>query len=201
MEFTSWYLFVVTFCSVIILPGPNSVFVVSQSLKYGFWRSLAAPIGFMSATGLHAIIVFSGIGLIVQKYTFALLVLKWLGVSYLLLLSYKAFTNALQSVDANPKELSKLQMYFSAVLVSLISPKALIASLIIYPMFITPDFPYLQQAVIISLTAMSISFITYISYGMAASKLKTRLTGTLFVNKIAGGLFLSAATILAAKKI
>ena len=51
MELLSIFMFIVTFGAVLILPGPNSAFAVGQALKFGFFGSLAVPLGFMSATG------------------------------------------------------------------------------------------------------------------------------------------------------
>ena len=72
MDLAILFLFILTFGSILVLPGPNSAFAVGQSLKFGVISSLVVPLGFMSATGLHAIFIFSGIGLIIQEYSLAL---------------------------------------------------------------------------------------------------------------------------------
>jgi homoserine/homoserine lactone efflux protein len=87
MELATLALFTLTFGSILILPGPNSAFAVGQSLKFGIVSSLVVPLGFMSATGIHALFVFSGIGLIVQEFSVALSILQWLGIIYLLWLA------------------------------------------------------------------------------------------------------------------
>jgi len=85
------------------MPGPNSAFVVGQSLKYGVIGSILVPLCFMSATGIHAVFVFSGLGLIIQQYSVVLIILKWVGVLYVLFLAYKAFTSALFQTEVTPK--------------------------------------------------------------------------------------------------
>ena len=200
MEFTSLTLFAVTFASILLLPGPNSAFVVGQSLRYGAIGSLSASIGFASATGLHAILVFSGIGLIVQKYMIALVLLKWLGVCYLLYLAYRAFTAKVSVIDVHPQDISSLRMYLTAMFVSLTNPKALLASLMLYPLFINQSQPFLLQALLLTFTAMVISFGVYSAYGFAASSLKGRLSGSMFANNLIGGLYLGAAGALASKQ-
>jgi len=199
MDLTTLILFVLTFTSILILPGPNSAFAVGQSLKYGVIGSLVVPFGFMSATGLHAVLVFSGIGLIFQKYSAVLLALKWLGVLYLLFLAYKAFIAKPSELEVSPEESPKLKMFLSAMLVSLTNPKALLASLMIYPLFLSPQYTYSTQAVILSLSAMAISFAVYGAYCVAASAFRSRFSGNRFANKLAGSLYLGAASVLASK--
>jgi homoserine/homoserine lactone efflux protein len=199
MELATLVLFILTFGSILVLPGPNSAFAVGQSLKFGVISSLVVPLGFMSATGLHALFIFSGIGLIIQEYSLALSILKWLGVLYLLWLAYKSFISKPSMIAVSPKEISKLKMYFSAMFVSLTNPKALLASLLVYPLFLSAEYAYTEQAVILSLSAMAISFSVYSSYSLAALALKNRLASSKLANKIVGSLYLGAASALAAK--
>lgn len=193
-------LFAVTFASVLILPGPNSAFAVGQSLKYGVAGSLAVPLGFMFATGLHAILVFSGIGLIVQPYSVALVVLKWIGVFYLLYLAYRSFISKPIRIDVSPQEISRIKMFLSAMLVSLTNPKALLASLMLYPLFIAQSQSLLPQAASLTFTAMVISFCIYLAYCLAGSALKNRLSSSSFVNKLTGSLYVAAAGVLVTKQ-
>jgi len=199
MEIATLALFVLTFGSILILPGPNSAFAVGQSLKFGAVPSLVVPLGFMSATGIHAFLVLSGIGLVVQEYSIVLSVLKWCGIIYLLWLAYKSFISKPSNIEVSPQEIPKFKMYLSAMLVSLTNPKALLASLMVYPLFLSPEFTYSIQAVTLSLTAMVISFTVYGSYSLAASALKNRLTGSSLANKIVGSMYLGAAGVLATK--
>lgn len=200
MDLTSLALFSITFASVLILPGPNSAFVVGQSLKYGVVGSLAAPLGFMSATGIHAVLVFSGVGLVIQQYSIALVVLKWLGVFYLLYLAYKSFTSRTSKIEVSPKAISNSKMFLSAMFVSLTNPKALLASLMLYPLFVASSHSFLSQAVALTIAAMAISFTIYGSYGLVASALKNRLTNSALANKLTGSLYLGAAGALASKQ-
>ncbi len=199
MDLTALALFVATFTSVLILPGPNSAFSVAQSLKYGFSKSIYVPLGFMSATGLHAIVVFSGIGVIIQEYAFLLAILKWLGVAYLLFLAFKAFTSQPSKVDRSSLIISKFKMYQSALFVSLTNPKAFLASLLIYPLFVSVEYSYLHQAAVLTVIAMAISFTVYCMYALLSSVFKDKLAGSSVANKIVGGLYTSSAGLLAVK--
>lgn len=199
MDLTLLGLFIFTFGSILILPGPNAAFAVGQSLKYGYLNSLAVPLGFMTATGLHAILVFSGLGLIVQKYAIVLVILKWVGVIYLIYLAYKAYTNRPSKIEPSPRAISSYKMFLSAMLVSLTNPKALLASFMIYPLFLNSEYSYIVQALAFSLCAMAVSFSIYSAYSIAASKLKTGVVSSKLSSKVIGGIYLAAAGLLASK--
>ena len=199
MELLSIFMFIVTFAAILILPGPNSAFAVGQSLKFGFVGSLAVPLGFMSATGLHAVLVFSGLGLVVEQYSAVLIAFKWFGVLYLLYLAFKSFTAKASAVEVSPQQIPKLKMYLSALLVSLTNPKALLASFMLYPLFINSYESYLMQAVTLTLTAMAVSFLVYGSYSLAAVVFKKHLASSAIGNKIVGSVYVGAAGMLATK--
>jgi threonine/homoserine/homoserine lactone efflux protein len=199
MELLSIFMFVITFGAILIIPGPNSAFAVGQSLKYGVMGSLVVPLGFMSATGLHAALVFSGLGLVVQQYSAVLIVFKWLGVFYLLYLAVKSFIAKPSKVEVAEQQIPKLKMYFSALFVSLTNPKALLASFMLYPLFINSYDSYLMQAVTLTLVAMTASFLIYASYSLAAVVFKKRLAGSATANNIVGSVYVGAAGMLAIK--
>lgn len=191
--------FVPVFASVLALPGPNAAFAVGQSVKYGVVRSLFVPLGFMLATGIHAALVLSGLGVLVLQYASALVILKWLGVLYLLYLAYKAFTAKSSVLPVSSKPMSKRTMLTAAMLVSLTNPKALLASLMLYPLFIRDDGSYAAQSVALGLVAMLVSFGVYGGYVLAASLVRQRLVRSHRANKVVGAFYLGAAGALAAK--
>lgn len=199
MDLTLVSLFVITFASILILPGPNAAFAVGQSLRYGFASSIVVPLGFMLATGIHALLIFSGIGLVIKELPLFLVFIKWAGVFYLLFLAYKAFKNVPEQIECSPKKIPKLKMFTSAVFVSLTNPKALLASFLVYPVFISPVHAYNFQAIALSLCAMAVSFLVYGSYSFFASVLKGRLSSSKLADRIVGGLYLGAASVLATK--
>ena len=200
MDLTLLTLFIFTFASILVLQGPNAAFAAGQSLKYGIIKSLPVPLGFMAATGIHAVIVFSGLGLVVQKYATALIILKWLGVFYLIYMAFKAFTSKGAAIECSPKETSKTRMFLSAMLVSLTNPKAILASVMIYPLFMSAQHSHMFQAVVLSISAMAVSFTVYSSYSVVASALKNGLVSSRFANKVVGSLYLGAAGALALKQ-
>ena len=175
------------------------MFAIGQSLRYGFWGSVYVPLGFMASTGIQAALVFSGLGILISKYAYILTLLKWVGVAYLLYLAYKTISKKIHVHRSNGKDLSKSKMFITAMLFSLTNPKALLASVLVYPIFISPAYSYAPQSTIIALCAMVISFSVYGAYSFSASVFKARLIRNRWANKIVGCIYLFAAGSLASK--
>jgi threonine/homoserine/homoserine lactone efflux protein len=199
MDTTLLLVFVATFTSILILPGPNVMFAVGQSLKYGFGGSIYVSLGFMVSTGIQAALVFSGLGVLVSKYASALFILKWLGVAYLIYLAYKLFRKSGGATKGEEQEMSKPRMFVTAMLFSLTNPKAVLASVLTYPVFISPVHPYTPQALTLTVCAMAISFSVYGAYSLSASVFKNKAIKSKWGNKIVGSLYLIAAGFLANK--
>ena len=85
------------------------------------------------------------------------------------------------------------------MLVSLTNPKDLLASLMIYPLFMTESGGYVLQAVALVLIAMFVSFVIYAAYIVAASKLGRHLNRSELANKVVAAFYLGAAGLLASK--
>ena len=91
------------------------------------------------------------------------------------------------------------KMMLSAMLVSLTNPKALLASLMIYPLFMAGTEGYVLQAVALVMTAMFVSFAIYAAYIVAAYKLGRSLSRSELASKIVAAFYLGAAGLLASK--
>jgi len=191
--------FIPTFAAILALPGPNAAFAVGQSLKYGIRKSLAVAVGFMLATCVHAVIVLSGLGLLIEGYASALEIIKWCGVAYLVYLAKKSFFSKQGAIVVSPQTMTVRKMILSAMFVSLTNPKALLASLMIYPLFIAGSEGYVLQAVALVATAMFVSFVIYAAYIVAAYKLGKHLSRSELASKVVAAFYLGAAGLLASK--
>jgi len=120
-------------------------------------------------------------------------------VLYLLYLGFKAFTAKSSVLAVSPQPMSRRAMLTTAMLVSLTNPKALLASLMLYPLFIGEAGSYAAQSVALGLVAMVVSFGVYGGYVLAASLIRRRLVRSHLANKIVGAFYLGAAGALAAK--
>ena len=184
-------LFLLVFTVTLIIPGPNVVFCVAQSLEHGFSGALPAAFGFALGTACHALIVFSGIGIITANLDMLLEFVRWCGISYLLYLAYKSFQLTNMSSEASAQVAGFARLVTGAMLVSFTNPKGVAASLLIYTVFLSPEHSFLPQAVAMGVCAVMISFVTYGGYILMASWARFLFTKRAALGKLVGCVYLT----------
>ena len=201
MNFSLLVLFFITFLPAVLLPGPNAAFAVAQSLKYGARKSIFAVLGFTAATAVLVTVVFSGLGVLAQRYIEVFIALKWVGIVYLIYLAYKMFNSSTSVIDVQHENLSARRMFSYAMFVSCTNPKAIAVGIILFPLFIDTSLPFLPQAISIGILAMSTTLCVYGGYIVVAERAATFFeTKKNRMNKIVGSLYLGAAGALAASR-
>ena len=134
----NFILFVQIILFLFITPGSPRVLIVSYSMSYGIKKTVWTALGDISANTVQMIIVTFLIGSLLIKYPQIMIVMKWLGVSYLVYLSYELFKTKVKQF--NPlKEVTfknNLSFFRDGFVVAVLSPKALIFFGAIFPNFI-----------------------------------------------------------------
>jgi len=190
-------LFAITFIPAVAMPGPNAAFAVAQSIKYGHRKAMLAPIGFAAATAIHVTLIFSGVGLLLATYSEIFILLKWVGVTYLLYMAFKAFKNTSGTAFVSDVEVSPLRIFNHSILVSLTNPKAILVGTLVFPLYIDSQAPFVPQAIAIGLTAMLISFVVYSTYVLCAVSLSNKLKTSKSSSQVVGSIYVGAGLALA----
>lgn len=197
MDFQLWILFCVVFLSAAILPGPNVAFSMAQALDHGFKESFPGAIGFGLASGGHALIVLSGLGLLVSKNPGILFWLKWIGVVYLLYLALKSLRSHTQVAVATSSKRTPLQMFTGAVIVSFTNPKGILTNIILFPTFVNKDLPYVPQCIALIATTIVISTSVYAMYMLLARHAAKIFKTKRQMSVVTGVLYIGVATAIA----
>ncbi|NBB81878.1 MAG: LysE family transporter [Alphaproteobacteria bacterium] len=192
-----WFLFFVVFASTGIVPGPNVAYSVAQSLSFGFRRAMPVALGFAIGTGGHAVVVFSGIGLLAERFDFVLTAIKWVGIAFLIYLAIKAFMAKGETRAVDAEAVSARDLVWGAILVSFTNPKGVIASILIYPVFVNETLPFLPQAVILGLTGMACSLVIYAGYIFIAGQARVLFKNQVSISRLAGVIYIGVAAALA----
>lgn len=196
MDVHLWALFSIAFIAAVAVPGPNVAFAVAQALKNGFKNTLPGALGFGLATGVHALIVMSGLGVFVTKNPEVLTYLRWIGAAYLAYLALNAMLLTSASSKNEKTDSTSRSIFFNTMVVSLTNPKGWLASLLTYPTFITPDLPYRSQAILLGATAVCISLSIYGGYMLLASKARVIFENKKLIDKVTGVVYLLVAASL-----
>ena len=123
-------LFFISSLALTLMPGPDILFVINQSLedkKSGFLVAL----GLCSGLVIHTLIIAFGVSSLIEQNDFMIDFFKYFGTSYLF---YLAFLEVKKNNKLNKTR--KENFYLRGVYMNLINPKVLLFFLAYFPNFL-----------------------------------------------------------------
>jgi len=198
----NYWLFIQIIAILFITPGPQRVLIISNSMNFGFFRSLWTGIGDISANGIQMILVMFGISTLVKAYPAILDVFKYVGGFYLMYIALKFFftkTNT-QNDKSQPFRSSK-DLFKDGFISAFFSPSAIVFFVVIFPTFLIPGDYLIIHFLILMTTHMFLDFFFLIMYAGVANKIAVFLKNyPNVITKISGvALFLIGIKILLTK--
>lgn len=124
--------------ALILVPGPNVLFVVSRSLQLGRLPGIAAVVGGQSGVYLQVIAVALGIGALVERSVAVFTVLRLAGAAYLIFLGVQAIRHRRSLaafLDGTTRPASTSRMLRDGFVVGLTNPKAIVFFAAVLPQF------------------------------------------------------------------
>lgn len=197
----------VTFVTAALLlafaPGPDNVFVLTQSALKGPLKGVVVTLGLCTGLIVHTVAVALGVAVIFQTSALAFTMLKIIGAGYLLYLAYGAFRakpEALGPAADAPGEWGRL--YRRGILMNITNPKVAIFFLAFLPQFTAPErggvtlqMFWLGGLFILS-ALVAFSTIAFAAGGISRW-LRASDRGQVLLNRIAGLVFVALAVKLA----
>lgn len=139
-----------------LAPGPDNVFVLTQSALYGRVSGLLVTLGLCTGLLVHTAAVALGIAVIFQTSAVAFTVLKIVGAGYLLYLAWLAWRAAPASLsDVTSTARSYGALYRRGIYMNITNPKVSIFFLAFLPQFASPD----RGSVVIQMMILGALFI------------------------------------------
>ncbi|MDO3379149.1 LysE family translocator [Geoalkalibacter halelectricus] len=122
-----------------LAPGPDNIFVLTQSALHGKAAGLSVTLGLCTGLVVHTLAVALGVAVIFQVSTTAFTALKLVGAAYLLYLAWQAFRAAAApvSMQSGPV-LSLFKLYRRGIIMNITNPKVSIFFLAFLPQFADP---------------------------------------------------------------
>ena len=90
--------FLITSLLLGLAPGPDNIFILTQSLAYGRKAGFTITLGLCSGLVIHSFAVAMGVAAIFQTSQFAFQLLKYFGVAYLAFLAFQVFRNSPETI-------------------------------------------------------------------------------------------------------
>ncbi len=184
--------------AIAIAPGPNVLFVMTQSAWRGPRAGLFAAAGIESANSLY--VIFSAVGLagLIAASGAAFEIIKWAGAAYLAWLGFQAFRSSFRAVEQpvfSTGEASSRAFRDGAV-VALGNPKTILFFLALFPQFLDPAKPVWAQSLVLGFLAITIDFMVQLAYTIAGgllSKALSRKSVKRWFERGIGGAFMGLA--------
>ena len=169
----NYFLYLQIILFLFITPCSPRILIVSYSMTYGINKTTWTALGDITANAVQMILVIFLIGSILVSYPQIMIIMKWLGVLYLLYLAYDLFNAKVKNFTSSNQEINKSSLSFfrDGFLVAGLSPKALIFFSAIFPNFINFQENYISQFIILAITYVVLDFITLMIYGFGARKI------------------------------
>lgn len=204
MTLTVWLTFLVAALLISVSPGAGAVNSMSSGLRYGVLKSLPTIAGQQFGYGVQIVLVGAGLGAIVASSNTALTLIKWVGVVYLIWLGIQKWRQPPVAAARNDLSgFSNRQQFWNGTLVNLTNPKATIFLIALFPQFLTAGVPHGQQLATMGVTLIVVDILVMVGYALLASQLFRFMTTPYRqrqMNRVFGGLFVTAAVALASFK-
>ncbi len=192
-----WKLFVAATIVIAATPGPNMLFVMTSSLRFGLRRTLGAMAGCLTGVVSMMALSAAGLGALLKTAPRAFAALRLLGAAYLAYLGARMWFAEHAAETAAPRP--KGDLFRQGLLVSLCNPKAILFAAAFLPQFLDPDKARTPQfAVLVSLfAAIEVScYFAYAAGGRQAAALLAKPNVRRVFDRCAGTLFVGFALAL-----
>lgn len=183
MTLEIWMMFSATSFLNIISPGPAILLAISNGASLGLRAVITVAVGNMMGLFILSTVSMFGLGLILQTSAILFTSLKVLGATYLIYVGVKKFRSrgVFFVGDGTHNFVEKVE-YFKkfkeAFIIAVTNPKAILFFVAFFPIFLDMNSPPLPQFTIMTLTFMSLSFVSLVTYGYIAKSARHRLKNT-----------------------
>jgi RhtB (resistance to homoserine/threonine) family protein len=145
-DFQHLLLFVAAGWLLNLTPGPDVLYIVTNTLRSGVRAGIVAGLGITAGCFVHIFAAAVGVGALLAASATAFTVLKWLGAGYLLWIGIKLLfargeqtTPDLHAASASEPPRQMRAVFVGGFWTNVLNPKVVIFFLAFVPQFIAPD--------------------------------------------------------------
>lgn len=157
-------------------PGPDNMYVLTQSIVNGKKYGLATVYGLISGCIVHTTLLAFGVSAIIQQSDSLFFALKLFGALYLVYLAYKVYKSdaSIAFSDANVAKKSTTQLFKQGFIMNVLNPKVSIFFLAFFPGFLFSDsLSTVVQFYVLGFLFMFVSLIIFSTIAILAGKIST----------------------------
>lgn len=129
--------FVAASAALTIFPGPDIIFVLTQSISQGKKAGIVTASGLCTGVLVHTTAAALGISALVYKSALAFEIVKYAGAAYLLYLAWHTLKESGELVSSSPvKETDVFALYKRGIFMNVLNPKVALFFLAFLPQFV-----------------------------------------------------------------
>jgi threonine/homoserine/homoserine lactone efflux protein len=209
MDTHTYLIFVAAVVVLILVPGPDMVYMLARTMAQGRKAGVWAAIGFNAGGYVHMLGAVLGLSAILATSSVAFTAVKWLGACYLVWLGVQALaarsTPLLVEGGARPHADAKT-IFWQGFLSDVLNPKVAIFFLAFLPQFVdVAASDRTQQLIVLGLTinviAIAINLVLVYFASAATSRLRRSPKVGAYLHKSMGAVFVALGIRLATEKL
>lgn len=128
--------FFITSILLALVPGPDNLFVLTQSMLQGKKAGFMIILGLCTGLLFHTFMVVIGVSVIFQTSIIAFTFLKIIGALYLLYLAWQLFKSSNSKIETKKSHLIEYKkLYFKGIFMNITNPKVSLFFLAFLPQF------------------------------------------------------------------
>ena len=175
--------FIISSLALTISPGPDIIYVVSQSFVRGKKAAIITSIGLTTGLLLHTFFVVIGLSLLLRENENVFFLLRLLGSMYFLYLAFMVFLNRNKKIKFDSNEMENIAFFKRGLLMNLLNPKVSIFFIALFPGFIFHDNLSSElQFFILGIIFWFQASLVFILVSIFSQKIKNFISGKKFLN-------------------
>lgn len=159
-----------------IAPGPDNLFVIAQSMSYGFRAGFSTALGLCTGLIGHTLFASFGLSALLYQSAFIFTIIKYIGAVYLLYLAWESFKEGKSVVSGNMAKMEKrslFSLYKRGIWMNLLNPKVSLFFLAFLPQFVSPNSGHAQlEMFVLGLIFIGQALLLFALFSAFAGKLK-----------------------------
>ncbi|KAA3650317.1 MAG: LysE family translocator [Bacteroidetes bacterium] len=184
MELSTLFAFALASFFMALMPGPDNIYVITESISKGFKNGILLSFGLNSGVLVHTLAAATGLSLILKQSELAFLVMQYLGALYLLYMAWGAYKEQALTLEAeqNLQTSSQIKVFRTGFLMNVLNPKVSLFFIAFLPQFVNTNSSIRVSMQMISLgfIFMLIGFLTFSTLAVLAAQLRKPLSSPLF---------------------
>jgi threonine/homoserine/homoserine lactone efflux protein len=172
---------------VIVAPGPDTIYTLTQSIRGGKAAGTAAGLGTATGVMIHTAAAILGLSALLQTSAFAYKVVKYIGAFYLIYLGIQIFREDEGfELEANfmNENCSLLRIYKKATVVNVSNPKVAVFVLAFFPQFVPRSANAVLQMSILGILYASLSLIYLTGIAFFAVRVRRILSDSRYIKRL-----------------